>query len=259
MSWYRDASGVTHKRRASIAVDNTAGGAGSIDISIDIPRDWDIFWTEINQTDARDIRITGADGTTPLNFQLVGLDIATRTLSIEVDNFGAPAGAMCQIFLYWNNASAVSAAAAPFVAASPKDGYIEVCAPPAPVYRAGSEQFKGLRPRATISKQAAETLYIAVDVRAFLGTRFEGEGYVDGNLRCDEISYVSYRVLTGGVAQGAMVNATKTRFIRGNYCMFYLTAGSDQSGYTVEITVTTTAGHVRLASLWLEVRTVDEA
>lgn len=258
MSWYRDSSGVAHKRRASISVDNTAGSSGSIDVTITVPQDWDIFWSEVNQTDGRDIRVTGADGSTLVGYRLVGFSVSTRTLTIEVDNFVAPAGAMCQLWLYWNNASATSAAIV-FVAASPKTGYIEVGAPVAPVYRAASESFKSTRPRNTASKQASETVYISVDVSAFLTGRIQGEGFVAGNQRYEEISHVSYRVLSGGSAQASMVSATRTRFIKGDIVMLYVTGGSDQSGYTVELTVTTTQGQVRMASIWLEVRTVDEA
>lgn len=258
MTWYYDAASATqHGRRASVSVNNTGGSASAIDISITIPKEWDQFWTEINQTDGRDIRICDADGVTVLTYQLVGFTLATRTLSIEVDGYSAPAGEMCQLWLYWNNAAASSVAGS-FVAAAAKTGTVHICEPAGKRIVATAERFKDQRPRNTLSKHSSESLYFTLDVGPLLNQRPMPYAF-KGHRECEEIDYVSYRVLAAGVASGTMIDESLIRFVGGRYIQLILKAGSDGTGYTVEVTIVTTEGQTFVRNVWLEVRNTDEA
>ena len=242
--------------RCAVAVDNTGGAASATDITITMPKDFDLFWSNINQTDGRDIRVCDADGRTLLVYQLTGFSLATRTVIIEVDGYAMPAAAMCQIWIYWGNAS-VSSAAGSFVAASAKTGYVMVAMPRGKIVPAIRENFRAVRPRSTVQKSTGESVYVTFDLRSMLTPRPVGQPF-GGSLTHAEIDYVSYRVLNAGGAAGSLIDATKPRFLDG-YVSVYLTAGTVDTEYTVELTVVTTDEQTLLFFCWLSVRNPDEA
>jgi hypothetical protein len=243
--------------RAPVAIDNTAGSASATDVSIVVPKDWDLFWKYINQTDGRDIRVCDADGWTVLTYQLTSLNIATRTLTIEVDGYAMPAQAMCQIWIYWG-ATGVSSLAGSFVAAGAVNGYVLQSGPIGPVVPAIRENFRAVRPRSTVQKSTGESLYLTFDLRGALTTRPKGQPF-GGGLEFAEIDYVSYRVLTGGsVPMTPLSSTTKPRFLDG-MVVVYITGGTVDTEYTIELTVVTTDGQTLLFFAWLSVRNPDEA
>ena len=245
----------TFSNAIPVAVDNTGGAAAAIDITFTVPTDLNSFWSVI-QSDGDDIRVVDADGRTLLNYRLATFTYASRVCVIEVDNYAAPAGEMCQIWLVWGNSSASSAVSV-FVGASMKTGYIATPAPWGKLVPAIRENFRSQRPRATLQKASGESIYFTLDLRTVLNRRRNGEP-VGGDLRYEEIDYVSYRVTTGGAAQASMIDEAKIRF-----CMegvrLYLTAGSDGTEYVVEVTVVTTDLQTLIFYVWLSVRNSDEA
>jgi len=238
-----------------VAVDNTGGSAGAIDISFTVPTDLQSFWTTVLSS-GNDVRVVDADGRTLLNYQLKTWTYASRVGVIEVDNYAAPAGEMCQIWLVWGCAGASSAASV-FVAASAKTGYITTSGPPTPLVPAIRERFRSQRPANTLQKASGESIYFTLDLRGGLTPRRQGEP-VGGDLRYEEIDYVSYRVTLAGAAQAAMIDETKIRFFKEGPRL-YLTAGSDGTEYVVEVTVGTTDLQVLIFYVWLSVRNSDEA
>jgi hypothetical protein len=238
-----------------IAVDNTGGAAGSSDVQVVLPTDLDLFWTTV-QSDGDDVRLVDADGKTLLVYQLSAWVYATRSGTIQIDNYALPAGEMCQIWLVWGNSS-VSSAAGSFVAGAVKTGYIAVCAPLGKLIPAIRENFRAQRPRAQLQKASGESIFFTLDVREALGRRRKGQPW-GGDYRCEEIDYVSYRVTLAGAAQGAMIDEAKIRFYPEGPRL-YLTAGSDGSEYTVEVTVVTTELQTLIFYVWLSVRNADES
>jgi len=253
MSRYADPSGTNHLRRESISVNNIGGAAAAVDVTITISKTWDTFWTEINQTDGRDIRVVDPDGTITA-YRLATFNLSTRTCVIEVDGYVAPAGQMFQLFLYWNN-TAASAQSSTFVGASMKTGYVNSCAPPGRIFVAGHERHRDTKPRNVVSKGADESVYLSVDFGGLLTRRSAPyAGYRD----CEEISYASYVVLQADSPVGALIDAAKLRIIGGRYVQVYLTAGTSGTEYTVVVTVVTNEGQTFVKRMWLAVQNVDE-
>jgi hypothetical protein len=255
MSWYQDATNPTQRwrRRAPIAVDNTGGSVGNIDITCVVPKDWDDFWNNVNQVDGRDIRVTDSDGKTLLVFDLNGFDVSTRTLTLEVDNYAAPAAAMLQLWVYWGNASANTAAAS-FVASAPKTGTIWLAAPGFPAITVTEERPRDTKPANKLAKQASTQTWVWWNLDAVLLKR-EFANAQDRLL--EEIAYVSYVINLNGTPQ-SMTDVTLTRYIDGWVAVF-VKAGTTGSNYTVALTVTTSEGRTLVFSAELNVRTVSEA
>ena len=252
MSWYDEA----WTRRRSISIDNTAGAGGAIDAEIVVPKDWDEFWENCNQTDGRDIRICDADGYTLLTYNLEGFVLATRTLEIEIDGYTAPAAGMLQVFIYWCNAAATDAAAGGFVPASAKTGYIDVGGARGSVTVCQPERFKDVRPRTTLSKATDDTIHHTFDLAGVLELRPRHALY-SKHQEFEEIDYVVYVAEAAGTPV-SMITLANTRIV-GRFVRVDIKAGTDVVDNTIILTVGTTEGRILTYRVWVAVRDVDEA
>lgn len=232
MSW-RDSG---DKFRIPITVDSTAG-AGGIDVTATIPPTLDAFWSYVASAGA-DVRLTDADGYTLLTFQLgAGFSIATRTGTVEVDNWTSPAAQMCLLWLYWGSGS--TSLAGSFVAAAPKTGYIDGSDPSTNPHRvvAVVERPGDNRPRARVAKKAAEEILVDWDLRGVLMGRLDTYA---GRKLDEEITYASYAVLdSGGSAVAGMITQTSLRFIADGWIRTLVKAGTAGNDYTIALTVVT--------------------
>ena len=241
--------------RIPVSVDNTGGAAGNIDIQFTVPADLELFWDNILMS-GNDIRVCDADGSTLLTFQKSSFTYGTRTCVLQVDNYSAPAGEMCQIWLYWGCSTATSAFGS-FVAAAPKTGYVMSNAPPPISTRLQREPFRGQRPSQALQKSAGEAFWVYVAYRPLLIQRYTGQPY-GGGLEIEEVDYVSVAPTTGGAGAGTLTDETKIRFYPDGVAI-WLTAGSDATAYTIPITIVTVQGSTYISYLWLQVQNPDEA
>lgn len=232
MSW----RAVTDPYRIPITVDSIAG-AGSIDVSATIPPTLEAFWSKVAAAGA-DVYLTDADGYTPVTYQLgAGFVIATKVGTVEVDNWTSPAAAMCQLWLYWGSGGATAAGS--FVAAAPKTGYIDGSNPGTNPHRVAAvvERPGDNRPRARLSKKAAEEILVDWDLRGVLLGRMDAFA---GSKRDEEVKYASYQVLdSAGSAVAGMVSASSLRFIADGWIRTLVKAGTAAQDYTIALTVVT--------------------
>ena len=254
MGWYREAGAYSWRRRASVSVDNTAGGAGAIDITFALPVAWDEFWTEIDAA-AAELRVADADGSTKLVYSIATFDKTARTGTVSVDGYVAPAAGMLQIFVYWNASGAAAGTAATVIAAA-KTGYIEVCGPAGPdLVRALLARPNETRPRKQIAKGSDETRDVWID----LGPQLSGRVVPFAeHMNCDEIDYATYAVNLAGAAQAAMVSATLTRFYAGRYMRVRILGGTTALDYTLVPLVRTVEGPILAPRAWVRVRDLAE-
>lgn len=235
MSWY-DAA---WKYRIPIAMDNTAGATANIDLSMSIPADFDAFWDNV-QSDGDDIRITGADGRTLATYDVESFNATTKTGTLEVDNYACQASTMQQLWLYWGNSSATNAESS-VTPSSAVSGYICQETPTGFVVVVQPERQGATQPRNRFQKGSNEQITIWFDFRGMLHQRQKPN---EGSVLLEEIDYVSLvQVETGGAAQAAMVDATKTRFVDGFVGML-VKAGSSGTNYTAICRVVTTGGSI---------------
>lgn len=251
MSWYN----ASWKYRAPLAIDNTAGGAGSADATCALPADWDFFWSTINQTDGRDLRVCDSDGITLLTYDLNGFNLANRALTVEIDNYTLVASATRQVWIYWGNSGA-AAANSVFAPAAPKTAYALVAAPGARLVRVGPQRPGETKPRNVVTKASAEQVYLYFDFSPVLHRRVEQYSSDKGYEELADVTSVD--VQTGGASQAAMFDATTTRFLDGGIVRMLVKAGTSGTDYTAICRCTTSYGQTIEGRALIKVRNVAE-
>lgn len=249
MSWLDD----NYRFRAPIAIDNSAGGGGTSDVTITIPSDWDLFWSNVQST-GYDIRITTEGGGTAATWQRSSWTYATRTGVIQLDNYTMAASTTAQAWIYWGYASATDASGS-FTASSPITGRIFLGAAPPRVVVVSPERIHDVSPRTQLSKLSSEAVYVLWDFRKMLLRRRDP---VEGSSVYEEISYVSsVEVQSQGTPQASMVDTTKTRLMDGAV-VTWLKAGTSGTTYTAICKVVTTLGQTIEARAKVRVYDVAE-
>ena len=123
MTWYDS----NYKQRQPIAVDALAGD-GSVatkDITITIPKTWDLFWDNI-RSDFFDIVPVNVDGDLLSFERAAGANLSTRTLVINIDDVSVKTQAINFIYLYFQNPDQSSDPSSSVTIASAIDGYIDI-------------------------------------------------------------------------------------------------------------------------------------
>jgi hypothetical protein len=93
--------------KTPLAVPITTGSVGSTldnqTARFSVPTDWDNFWGGI-RSDAKDVVITKADGTTKLPFKFTATpDIVARTMDIQVSGWQVPSGLAANLlWMHWS-------------------------------------------------------------------------------------------------------------------------------------------------------------
>lgn len=257
---YRE-GGYTWKYSAAITVDARSWSSGAVEISVPIPADWDAFWTTINQTDARDVRVLSADGLTKLTYDIVktgpaAIDagaITSRDGRLRISGWTPPLAAMCRLVVVWGQSSVSSGAGSPTFA-SPINGYIALGLP-ARGWMAMPPQAGRTKPVAKFAKGATEQIVLGLDVGGLVDTRATAHAR---SRSLGAISYASYVVHAAGTPQGGMVDASTLRFIDETRCYFLVNAGSSGTTYTIVPTVVLTSSQTLIPRALLEVRDLTE-
>ena len=259
MAWFEDYANQSQvwQYRAAITID-ALGGGGTVDATIVLPPDWDIFWDNV-QTNGEDIRVTSSDGFTAATWDLNGFVKASRAGTLEIDNYAAPAAQMFVLWIYWGNSAALTGITA-FVPASAKTGYVEVGGPVAPIVVTAQERPGEVRPRRQITKTSAETIFVTFDFEAELHKPRAPQA---GKRRLEEIDYATTVVNLAGVDQTGMYTAANLRVFHPGYVVMEVKAGTDGSDYTIQCRIITKEKSGRTRTLarraWLKVRDTDEA
>lgn len=244
-------------RRAAISIDNHAG-ASQEDITLAIQSDFPEFWDNVQPAAGADIRVTAADGTTLLTYQLVGFNSTTKVCTVQVDNMPLPTAATCVAWLYWGYTNASSAAGSFTISGSEKTGTLEVSVP-----GSGTEVVIPCRPeapgatvpRAEIGKQTAEELHVWWDLSRVLVQR--GKRHENSRL-LEEIESVEFNVSTGGVTQTAMMDNDEDRLVHPHFIRTTVKAGTTATNYLLKMTVITTGGRTIQCLASLRVKNAAE-
>ena len=252
MSWLGSGWAYRHP----ILVDDPSAAAR--DVTWAVPRDLAAFWENVAASGA-DIRVTEADGYTPLTYDIAaGFDVATKVCTVEVDNATAPRAARNLLWVYWGNASASSAA----TTFSPSSAIAatstaELPAPSDPV-------FDGLtrsnRPPAVWSNNVGETRRIWWDLSGLLGPlSAPSEGQNTG----EEVQSLAADAEDGGSGSSGLWTAGSERIVvmpDGRVLAGYLATGGSADGvYTDRLKVWTTSGRLYILTAQRNTYDVQEA
>lgn len=227
-----------------VSVDTSGGSVTSNDVNVAIPKWFSYFWDGVND-DGDDIRVTSADGISELTYQLTDAaftgswDKANRDAGIQVDNALFDGNEDCGvIWIYWGNAAA-SAGAGSFTPSSAITGRIAGAEPSSPVepskYSPGDAT-----PAVTVGKTTAETKWVWTSLASLV---HRAARHSQGRLGHEGIVGVSYAVYQGASSQAAMEDAAGLRLMESAagdvYARIPVKAGSDDTDYTIRLTVYT--------------------
>lgn len=251
MSWYNG----SFLRRRQIAIDGSSKSAGTFDLVISIPADWDSFWDNI-RSDGNDVVVTLADGKSITNFQFAaGFNIPNRSITLNVQNYAlAESSVTGMIWLYWDNASQGSSLQTAFVlGGSTMNGYIHLCQPYGRIVKSIGYFQTGLQPQSTFTKEPSEKIDIWFPTSAVLAQR--NQAY-NQHLDCEEVTYVLGAIINNaGATQASMLADEEIRFV-GGWCRIRVQAGSTGNNYAVKLLVQTTDAQTIFLSCILEVNTI---
>lgn len=238
MAWL----GAEWRYRASVTVDNSSGSTGAQDVTITLPTAWARFYAHVNQTDARDVRITLADGMTLATYDLESFSVSgdTGALTVELANVQLTAGKMHHLWLYWGHDTA-SDAQSSVAPSSPRTGYVSLMQPePALAVRVTHPRYGDTAPQAKVAKAVNTATYVWFDFGPLLARYTEP---TSGHLEYEEIDYIDgVSVLTpSGTDAPTMYSVSNCRIVDGRYVGVWLEAGANPGEYTVVARVVTTA------------------
>ena len=252
MSWY--ASEWSH--RIPILCDNLVAGTAAVDITFSIPGEVADFWDNVRPT-GNDIRVTIANGTTIINHQLVSFNSVTRTGSIEIESWTpALAQSLGVIWVYVGNAAA-SAASTPFVASTPRNGYVTAERPSGGVLHASRIQPGKTDPSMALTLTLQETIKPWVVVTQMLGVL---ESPYEGHTEFEEVEYITQTLNEAGVDVPTAyaesdIRMAGTGAIRTNVIGSALTSGDK---YTLSMAVGTSEGRILNPRVKVYAKNVDE-
>ena len=232
MTWYDD----NYKQRQPIAIDALSGD-GSVqvkDITLTIPKTWDIFWDNI-RSDMFDVVPVDVEGNL-LTFKRASATLSTRTLVIEIDNYSVKTQAINQIFLYFQNPDQSSDPASSFTASSAINAYIDISQAGGFIVRQPLNRPQTQSPLQAITKSTGDVIDVFFSVAGLF--RSMSSPYAN-RIDYENIIYVTVQSLdSSGTDSSARYEFADTRFIDG-FVKARTKAGSDGEDYAFMITVTT--------------------
>jgi len=237
MTWYN----ADYRRRQIVGI-NSFGGTGigaTIDIEIDIPRDWDDFWDNI-RSDFKDVVVTDTTGELVSFARKAGADYANRVLTLQIDGYKIKHDdslSICYVYFYEPNETTDHSTSVTI--SLPKDGYILLSAPHSRVVNARDSQSALDQPVQSFIKSESDEVHVFWIVTSQLAKRL-----TPYNERNDQegIEYVTIHSYDdSGVDSSTRFQAQETRagngFIRATY-----RAGSNGFNYAIAINIITTLG-----------------
>lgn len=253
MSWYGQ-TGISERWTHRIAfVVYNASATGSYDMSVQIPADLDEFW-EIVRSSGEDVRVTVADGLTPVSvYYIDSLNTTTRVGTLKLQSQSLTTVKTTVFWLYWGNASC-STAMTSFSASSPKTAYFELAEPAGQIVPFSPVSPGETKPKKSISKTPSETIFVWFDLKLMRRASTFGSSRL-----YEEPQEISYTIETGGTDVTSTIGDQTSVRVSGHMVKISLAGGTDDVGYTVYLTIYTSAKQTLQGTALLRVAKPDEA
>ncbi len=236
MSWFNS----NWTRRAPITVNGSAVAAGSKDVTIVLPSDWDEFWDNV-QSSGDDVRVCDADGRTALTYDLAGFNSATKTGTVEVDNWTmSQSNEMHVLWIYWDYPSATDSKT-PFTPSAALAGDVTPERPGFPTFRARPQKSGATTVVDTVSKTTLETIFVWLE----LPDMVRRCGNFNNRDSWEEVESINVTVERGDSEEASLFDETDTRMvecaIRGfrQFIRVAIKGGTATNNYVCIVTITT--------------------
>ncbi len=258
------------------ALAGTADTDGTSDAQVVLPATLTHLWAVLNgSTD--EILVTQADGVTELAYKLTdklftgAAAVADRNVGIQVQavpiRYGTDGKGRLQRFRIYYGLSGYTQSLTAFTASSPLTGTIELGAAPqsARTIVVGPSPPGATLAPATLAKTSEESLYVWLDVSAFLAKRTrpyaKSLAYEEVLELLNDAETAGMREISGGTTTRTMVDVEKcsvTTLGRRTWIKVYVTGGTDGTDYALIIPFRTTLGQTLQARFRVQVRDVDD-
>jgi hypothetical protein len=246
MTWFNE----NYRRRQPVAV-NCFGGtgvAGTVDVEIEVPSDWDGFWENI-RSDFLDVVVTNNLGTV-LTFQRSTANYANRDLVLQVDNLAINHdNSMNVVFVYFAYPDETTDRSSSFTITSPKAGKMMLSAPHSRVVSAKSSSNITQQPLQTFTKASGEEIHVFFRISSELATRIEN--YNNRNNE-EEVDYFYIRSLDSSGTNDATRYVQDDLKIGAGFIRALFKGGLDAS-YAIVLTYETTLKQVIESRAFLDV------
>lgn len=236
MTWYDS----NYKQRQPVAIDALSGDGSqqNKDITLTIPKAWDVFWDNI-RSDFFDIVPVDVDGNLLSFERAAGASLPTRTLVINIDSHSVKTQAINFIYLYYQNPDQNSDPSSSVSISSAINAHIDISQAGGFVVRQPLNRPATEQPLQSIVKSTDDIIDVYFSTaglfRSMLApfasrTDFEG------------IAHVTVQSLdASGIDSSARYEESETRFISG-FVRARTKGGSNGTDYAFMITITTTTG-----------------
>ena len=232
----------SYLNRVLVSVDARAG-AGSNDWTCVVPPGFDHFWNNI-RSDGWDLRVTLADGTTAVaHDRAAGFNVSTRTLTLEVQAHTFAAAEMTAAWLYYNQAAIGADTSTTFTPSSAYTGTIKLDDPRTFQHYllTSRPRYDSDEPRLVLQKTINDTILVVWDLRRELPrSRAVAQGH--GGLVGVRDAKMEVWNLTGPANVASMTTLASSRLFAGTCFMAEVKGGSDETEYTLRLTVNLTDG-----------------
>ena len=234
MSWFNS----NYEFRIPISVDFstiTSGVPVLKDVQVDVPDDYDLFWTTI-RSDFLDVVPCFPDGAV-IPFKRSVSNYANRQLQLQMDSISCPkTRCTVQIFLYYGNATESTDRATTPTITTPSTGHIYLGAPSGRVVTPTLRQPNTQEPLAQFQKASTEVIDIWFSLKTLLSSRVEAFNERD---LFEEVNTVKIQSLdAAGANDDARFEQTNVRFING-WVRARVKAGSSGTNYAVAAQIET--------------------
>ena len=246
MSW-RDSNDLY---RIPITVDHTGAAAGAFDATVTFPTDLSSFWSTVQST-GNDIRVTRADGYTPVTkFDLDAFNTTTKAGTLEIQDTAAAQSSLLY-WMYWGN-SALTSGTSAFVPGAAKSAYMDPGKPaPGCVVLARAQERPGeTAPIVTLAKDPDSTIYVWFVFGPLLQQRANP---ANGQYELETLTYC-----TPSAAGGLTVTVASTRFEDGRpgrcAVRVKVSGGTTANDYIITATAGTSEGRILTMRAKVKVR-----
>ena len=224
----------------SVPVLGGSGSAGTYDMSWTVPKDWDLFWSNI-RSDAFDVIVTDADNNIA-TFKRASFTFSTRTLDMAVDNLNVENNNSVNLIWMYFGFSGATDLASVFTPSTPKTGTIYLGAPTNRIVGYVNPQSTATdTPTVSFTKASDESVFVWFNTGAYFAKRrtpYNNIKFLEGIKFVDGIVHPK-----AGTSSTLTIDKDKTRFIN-NWTGLFIEAGTDATNYTLELKVTTTRNQI---------------
>jgi len=239
MTWYNE----EYRRRQIVGI-NTFGGSGStatIDAEIQVPSDWDDFWTNI-RSDFKDVVVTNSQGEKISFARKAGANFSTRTLTLQVDNLPIKHDdslSICYIYFYYPEETTDSSESVTI--SSAKDGFVLLSAPHSRIVNVRDSQAALDTPVQSFIKASADEVHVFWLINSQFAKRLTPYNERNDQESIEYITIHSYD--SSGTDAIERYTESETRVGNGFVRVTYK-AGSSGTSYAIAIQVKTTLGQI---------------